>query len=67
MPMRYNPLWKLLIDKKMTKKYLREQTGISQSTLDRMVREENVSLDVVGKICDFLDCQVSDVVEFYKE
>jgi len=53
----YKPLWKLLIDKEMTKKNLMEATGISKSTMDKMARSETISLDVVDRICNYFDCK----------
>ena len=59
----YKPLWKLLIDKEMTKKALMQATGISKSTIDKMGRGEQVSLDVLDRICNLFDCSIADVVE----
>lgn len=59
----YKPLWKLLIDKEMTKKELMQATGISKSTIDKMGRGEIVSLEVIDRICNYFDCRVEDVVE----
>ena len=58
MPFSYKPLWKLLIDKEMNKKRLMELTGISKSTVDKMYRGENVSLEVIDRICRQLDCDI---------
>ena len=57
----YNKLWKLLIDKGMTKTDLRMKTGMSTSTLAKMSKNENVSLDVILSICDVLECNVGDI------
>lgn len=59
----YKPLWKLLIDKDMTKKQLMEATGISKSTIDKMGRGEQVSMDIIDRICSYFKCNVSDVIE----
>ncbi len=59
----YNKLWKLLIDKNMTKSDLRKAIGISSSTMAKMGKGENVSLDVIDKICKLLDCKVEDILE----
>ena len=59
----FKPLWKLLIDKEMTKKELMQATGISKSTIDKMGRGEIVSLEVIDRICNYFDCRVEDVVE----
>ena len=63
----YKPLWKMLIDKDMTKKKLMEVTGISKSTIDKMGREEFVSLEILGRICETLECRIEDVVLYHKE
>lgn len=59
----YKPLWKLLIDKEMTKKQLMETTGISKSTMYKMGRSEQVSMDIIDRICAYFDCDINDVVE----
>ena len=57
----YKKLWKMLIDKDMIKKDLRLQTGLSTST---MSKDENVSMDIIEKICTVLNCDVGDIMEF---
>ena len=59
----YNKLWKLLIDRKMKKKDLIEQTGISRTTIAKMGRDENVSTEVLSKICGALQVNVGDIME----
>lgn len=59
----YKPLWKLLIDKDMTKKELMQKAGISKSTVDKMGRGEMVSLDIIDRICNYFNCSIEDVVE----
>lgn len=59
----YHKLWKLLIDKQMAKSDLRKAIGISSSTLAKMGKGENVSLDVIEKICSLLHCKVEDILE----
>ena len=59
----YNKLWKLLIDRKMKKKDLIEQTGISRTTIAKMGRDENVSTEVISKICGALHVDVGDIME----
>ena len=58
----YKPLWKLLIDRDMTKNQLMEKTGISKSTMDKMGRSEAVSMDIIDRICNYFDCSVDDVI-----
>lgn len=63
MSFNYKPLWKLLIDKDMTKKDLMLAVDISKSTIDKMGRSEIVSLKVIDKICDYFHCRIEDVIE----
>ena len=63
MDVSYNKLWKLLIDKGMNKKELREQAGISTGTIAKLGKNENVTTDVLVKICRALVCDISDIVE----
>ena len=58
----YDPLWKKLIDVKMNKTELAEKAGIARSTIAKMGKNEIVSLDVVVKVCNTLDCGIEDVV-----
>lgn len=62
MPFSYKPLWKLLIDKEMTKKQLMEATNISKSTIDKMSRGEAVSMEIIDRICNYFGCAVEDVI-----
>lgn len=59
----YKPLWKLLIDREMTKKQLMQATGISKSTMDKMARGEQVSMDIIDRICTYLECSIENVIE----
>lgn len=63
MPFSFDPLWKLLIDKKMTKEELRLGIETSPATIAKMGKGENVSLDVIDRICNKLECRVEDVME----
>ncbi|MBO4438193.1 MAG: helix-turn-helix transcriptional regulator [Spirochaetaceae bacterium] len=63
MAFNYKPLWKLLIDKEMTKKQLMETTGISKSTMNKMARNEQVSLDILDRICNYFNCSIEDIIE----
>ncbi|MEG0830253.1 MAG: DNA (cytosine-5-)-methyltransferase [Anaerovoracaceae bacterium] len=63
MPMSYDKLWKLLIDKKMNKTDLKEASGISFNVLAKMGKNEPVSMGSVEKICRTLSCDVGDVME----
>ena len=59
----YNKLWKILIDKKMLKKDLMAITDINATTMAKMGKELPVSLEVLGRICKALKCDVGDIVE----
>lgn len=59
----YNKLWKLLIDKGWTKTKLRQESGISSSSLAKLGKGENITTDILLKICIVLDCQIEDIVE----
>lgn len=63
----YNKLWKLLIDKKMMKKDLMAKTNITSSTIAKMGKNKAVSMEVLGKICVALECDIGDIVEIIKE
>ena len=60
----YNGLWKLLIDKNMKRMDLVNRVGISSSTLAKMGKGEPVSLEVLGKICEKLDCDFGDIISY---
>ncbi|HEN9959594.1 DNA-binding protein [Streptococcus pneumoniae] len=62
MKFNYNGLWKVLIDKNMKKKDLIDRTGISPTTISKMVRGEAVSLSVIWKICEELGTDVGDLI-----
>ena len=66
MKISYNKLWKILIDRGMKKVELREKAGISTASLAKLGKNEPVSFDVIYKICEALDCNIGDVVEFVK-
>ena len=63
----YNKLWKLLIDKGMKKKDLKEKVSLSSASVAKLGKNEPVAMDVLLRICTVLDCDVSDVMEFIKE
>lgn len=67
MSVNYNKLWHLLIDRGMNKTDLRVQAGISTNTLAKLGKNENVSTSIIAKICEALDCNVEDVMEFTAE
>ena len=59
----YNKLWKLLIDKGMNKKDLKRVSGISTTSIAKMGKGENITTDVILKICHALDCGTDDIME----
>lgn len=59
----YNNLWKLLIDKNMKKKDLREMTGISTASMAKLGKNKNVNMEILIKICEALECNISDIME----
>ena len=63
MSVSYKKLWKLLIDRDMKKKDLREAAGISTSSMAKLGKNENVTTDVLVKICKALKCDISDIME----
>ena len=63
MAMNYNKLWKLLIDRNLIKKDLREMAGLSTSVIAKMGKGGDVSTEVLRKICKALDCKIEDIVE----
>ena len=63
----YNRLWKLLIDRKMSKADLRKAAGIAPNTLTRLRRDEEVRLTVLHRICQTLDVNIGEVMEFLPE
>jgi DNA-binding Xre family transcriptional regulator len=63
MSVSYKKLWKLLIDKDMKKKDLREAAGISTSSMAKLAKNENLTTDVLVKICRALKCDISDIME----
>lgn len=67
MALSYNKLWKLLIDKGMTKTEMRIKADISTTTLAKMGKNETVSMDVLLRICKALKCNISDVMEITNE
>ena len=63
----YNKLWKLLIDRDMKKMDLLQAVEMSPNTLAKLGKNEDVSMDVLRRICDCLNCDIGDVVSFDKE
>ena len=67
MAISYKKLWKLLIDKDMKKSDLLNATGISRYTINKLNRGDNVTTDVLVRICRVLDCTMDDIMEILPE
>ena len=63
----YKKLWKVLIDKDMTKTDLRNAIGVSSATIAKMTRGEDISMAVIMKICKLFQCDVGDIMEVVSE
>ncbi|MGI6672672.1 DNA-binding transcriptional regulator, XRE family [Proteiniborus ethanoligenes] len=67
MSISYKKLWKLLIDRDMKKKDLREAAGISTASMAKLGKNENVNTEILVKICKALKCDISDIMEIVDE
>ena len=67
MAVRYNKLWKLLVDKKMSKADLRRQADISSNTMTKLNRDEMVAMPILDRICETLNVDFGDIVEHVEE
>ena len=63
----YNKLWKMLIDRKITKTEMRIQSGISTNMLAKMGKDEPVSMETLAKISTALECGLDDIVEIIND
>ena len=63
MAISYNKLWKLLIDRKMSKADLRRAAGVSPNTMTKLNRDEEETLETLGKICKVLGANIGDIVD----
>ena len=63
MAIKYNRLWKLLIDRGLIKRDLREMAGLSTNVIAKMGKGGDVSTEVLRKICKALDCGIDDIIE----
>ena len=64
MKVTYKKLWKLLIDKDLTQADLHKNSGISSGSMTKLRKSMPVSMDVLWKICSYLECNICDVVDF---
>ena len=67
MSYRYNKLWKILIDREMNKVELRDAAGITSATLAKLSKNQNVSMEILGRICGALECDIGDIVEYVRD
>lgn len=67
MAVSYNKLWKLLIDKGITKTEMRKQAGLSTNVLAKMGKNETVSMETLARIATVMDCSLDDIVEIVAE
>lgn len=67
MAVSYKKLWKLLIDRDLKKKNLEEMAQISHYTINKLTHGDNVTTDVLGRICKALNCTLDDIMEFVDE
>jgi len=63
----YNKLWHLMLDKKINKRELREMTGISTASIAKLGKGENITTDILIKICKALDCDITEIMELSQE
>lgn len=63
----YNKLWKMLIDKNMKKSDLKEQAGISSASLAKLGKGDNITTDVLLRICTVMDCNLEDILETVRD
>jgi len=63
----YKKLWKILIDKDMNKQDLKRISGISTTSIAKLSKGENITTDVLLKICKALDCSINDILDTTKD
>ena len=63
MKLSYNKLWKMLIDKNMNKHDLKELAGVSSASIAKLGKGDNITTDVLIKICEALNCRLEDIME----
>ena len=63
----YNKLWKMLIDKNMKKSDLREKAGINSASLAKLGKGDNITTDVLLRICEVMDCRIEDILETVRD
>lgn len=67
MALSYNRMWKLLVDKKMSKADLRKAAEIAPNTMTKLRRDEPVNLSILARICQALNCDFGDIIEYIRD
>ena len=67
MAVKYNKLWKIINEKKMKKKDLQEVAHLTRYQMLKLSRDENITTDVLGRICKALECSPDDIMDFFDE
>ena len=67
MSVSYKKLWHILVDRKMKKKDLQEAAGLTNYNMHKLSKDEDVTTEILGKICNALGCNVDDIVEFIQD
>lgn len=67
MSLSYNRMWKLLVDKKMSKADLRKAAEIAPNTMTKLRQDKAVNIAILCRICQALDCDFGDIMEYIKE
>jgi putative transcriptional regulator len=63
----YNKLWKLMIDKNMNKQDLKKVSGISSASVAKLGKGDNITTDILIRICTALDCDIADIMEIVND
>ena len=63
----YNKLWKMLIDENMKKSDLKEKAGISSASLAKLGKGDNITTDVLLRVCEAMDCRIEDILETVRD
>ena len=67
MAVSYKKLWHLLLDRDMKKKDLQSAAGLTSYAMNKLSRDEDVTTEILGKICKALDCTTDDIMEFVSD
>ena len=67
MPFDYKPFFKTLIDRDLTREQIKKELQLSPTTMAKLAKGENVSMTVLDKLCEYLNCEIEDVIMHIKE